>query len=89
MNFEDVIRNRISTRKFKDQKVNKEQLDKILEAGRIAPTAKNSSPQKIYVVDSSEALNKINECSPTSHCLFFLSQLLSSSFCFLGECYAL
>ena len=64
MNFEDVIRERISTRSFKDEKISKEKLDKILEAGRIAPTAKNSQPIKIYVVDSNEALNKINECSP-------------------------
>ncbi len=64
MNFEDVIRNRFSTRSFKDEKVNKEQLDKILEAGRLAPTAKNIQPQKVYVIDSDDALNKINECSP-------------------------
>lgn len=64
MNFEDVIRERFSTRSFKDEKVSKEQLDKILEAGRIAPTAKNSQPIKIYVIESDEALNKINDCSP-------------------------
>ena len=64
MNFEDVIRNRFSTRSFKDEKITKEQLDKILEAGRLAPTAKNIQPQKIYVIESDDALNKINECSP-------------------------
>ena len=64
MKFEDVIRERFSTRSFKDEKVNKEQLDKILEAGRIAPTAKNNQPIKIYVIESEDALNKINGCSP-------------------------
>ena len=64
MNFEDVIRNRFSTRSFKDEKVRSEQLDKILEAGRLAPTAKNNQPQKVYVIESDDALNKINECSP-------------------------
>lgn len=64
MNFEDVIRNRFSTRSFKDEKVSHDKLDKILEAGRLAPTAKNIQPQKIYVIESDEALNKINECSP-------------------------
>ena len=64
MNFEDVIRNRFSTRSFKDEKISKEQLDKILEAGRLAPTAKNIQPQKIYVIESNDALDKINECSP-------------------------
>ncbi len=64
MNFEDVIRERFSTRSFKDEKVKKEELDKILEAGRLAPTAKNNQPIKIYVIESDEALNKINDCSP-------------------------
>ena len=64
MNFEDVIRVRISTRKFKDQKVSRELVDKILEAGRLAPTAKNIQPQKVYVLESNDAINKINECSP-------------------------
>ena len=64
MNFEDVIRNRFSTRSFKSEKVNKEQLDKILEAGRIAPTAKNNQPIKIYVVESIEGLDKIDKASP-------------------------
>lgn len=64
MNFEDVIRKRFSTRSFKDEKVKKEELDKILEAGRLAPTAKNNQPIKIYVIESDEALKKINDCSP-------------------------
>ena len=64
MNFEDVIRERFSTRSFKDEKVKKEELDKILEAGRLAPTAKNKQPINIYVIESDEALNKINDCSP-------------------------
>ena len=64
MNFEDVIRERFSARSFKDEKVKKDELDKILEAGRLAPTAKNNQPIKIYVIESEEALKKINECSP-------------------------
>ncbi len=40
-NFETVIRKRTATRKFKDEKISKDKLDKILEAGRLAPTAKN------------------------------------------------
>ncbi|HIT22006.1 MAG TPA: nitroreductase family protein [Candidatus Scybalousia intestinigallinarum] len=62
--FETVIRNRTATRKFKDKKVEEEKLMKILEAGRLAPTAKNLQPQKIYVVRSEEALKKIDEVSP-------------------------
>lgn len=64
MNFEDVIRKRTAVRKFKNEKIEKEKLDKILEAGRLAPTAKNIQPQKVYVIDSMDAIKKINEASP-------------------------
>ncbi|MBQ6497767.1 MAG: nitroreductase family protein [Bacilli bacterium] len=64
MEFESVIRERQSTRKFNGQSVEKEKLDNILEAGRIAPTAKNIQPIKIYVVESPEGLEKIDKASP-------------------------
>lgn len=64
MDFENVIKERFSARKFSNKKVEKEKLDKILEAGRIAPTAKNLQPFKIYVVQSKEGLQKIDKASP-------------------------
>ncbi len=64
MKFEDVIRKRESVRKFSDKKVEDEKLNKILEAGRIAPTAKNSQPFKIYVIESEDGLKKIDTASP-------------------------
>ena len=63
MEFENVIRRRTSTRKFSDKRLEKEKLDKILEAARIAPTAKNAQPIKIYVVESGEGLNSIDKAS--------------------------
>lgn len=62
--FETVIRKRTATRKFKDQQLEIEKINKILEAGRLAPTAKNLQPQKIYVATSHDALNKIDQVSP-------------------------
>ena len=64
MDFEKVINERFSTRSFKSDVVSDELITKILEAGRIAPTAKNKQPQKIYVVKSSDGLNKIDQVSP-------------------------
>lgn len=64
MDFEKVINERFSTRSFKSDVVSDELITKILEAGRIAPTAKNQQPQKIYVVKSSDGLNKIDQVSP-------------------------
>ena len=64
MDFENVIKERKSTRKFSDKKIEQQELDKILEAGRIAPTAKNIQPIKIYVIQSEEGLNKVDKASP-------------------------
>ena len=63
MEFDKVIRERCSIRRFTDRQVEKEKLDKILEAGNLAPTAKNNQPQRIYVIQSEEGLNKIDEIS--------------------------
>ena len=64
MEFKEVIRNRFSCRKFSDRQIESEKLDAILEAGRLAPTAKNLQEQRIYVAQSAEALAKIDAASP-------------------------
>ena len=64
MDFEQLIRDRYSCRKFSNKPVEKELLDKILEAARLAPTAKNQQPFRIYVIQSDESLKKIDEVSP-------------------------
>ena len=63
MEFEKVIRERKSTRLFSNKEVEQEKIDKILEAGRLAPTAKNYQPFKIYVVKSADGLEKIDKCT--------------------------
>ena len=65
MEFEKVIRERTATRKFSNKLVEKDIIDKILEAGRIAPTAKNLQPIKIYVVQSEEGLKKLKSILDT------------------------
>lgn len=49
MEFSDVIKNRYSCKKFSSEQIGKDKLDAILEAGRVAPTAKNLQEQHIYV----------------------------------------
>lgn len=61
MDFETVIKTRMSVRNFKSDKVEDEKLNKILEAGRIAPTAKNLQPQKIYVLTKEESFKKLGK----------------------------
>lgn len=64
MEFEKVIRERTAVRKFKDVQINESELNNILEAGRLAPTAKNIQPQKIFVVQSEDGIQKIDKISP-------------------------
>jgi len=64
MEFINVCKEREATRKFKNQPIDEEIIRKILEVGRLAPTAKNQQPQKIYVVSSKEGLDKIDKASP-------------------------
>lgn len=64
MEFTEVVKGRYSCKKYSDRPVEKEKLDAILEAGRLAPTAKNLQEQKVYVVQSPEMLAKIDEVTP-------------------------
>lgn len=64
MEFSEVIKNRYSCKKFDGQQVEKEALDAILGAGRLAPTAKNLQEQRIYVVQTEEGLAKIDKVTP-------------------------
>lgn len=64
MEFFDVLRDRYSCKKYDDRSIPKEKLDAILEAGRLAPTAKNLQEQRIYVASTPEALAKIDSATP-------------------------
>ncbi|MBE6030676.1 MAG: nitroreductase [Clostridiales bacterium] len=64
MSFYELAKARYSVRKFSDKPVEKEVIDKIIEAGRIAPTAHNNQPQMVYVLQSEEAMKKANELTP-------------------------
>ena len=64
MEFSDVIKNRYSCKKFSSEQIGKDKLDAILEAGRVAPTAKNLQEQHIYVVQSESALETIDKLTP-------------------------
>lgn len=65
MEFTEVVRNRYSCKNFDAGKaVDAAKLTEILEAGRVAPTAKNFQEQKIYVNQSAEGLAKIDKATP-------------------------
>lgn len=63
MEYNELIKKRTSTRKFSNKEVEKDKINKILESGRLAPTAKNIQPIKIYVV-TKDNLSKIDASTP-------------------------
>ena len=64
MEFTQVIQNRYSCKKFDGQPVSRAQLDAVLQAGRLAPTAKNLQEQRVYVLESAAALAKVDAATP-------------------------
>ena len=64
MDFLSLVQARYSCKAYTDTPIDDQQLAAVLEAGRLAPTAKNSQPQRIYVLKSSDALAKIDEITP-------------------------
>ncbi len=63
MNFLTLAKERYSVRKFEDRDIEQEKLDQIIAAGHLAPTAVNNQPQRIYVLKSEEALEKLKSCT--------------------------
>ena len=77
MEFCEVVKKRYSCKKFDGRKVEKEKINEILEAGRLAPTAKNLQEQKIYVLESEEMLAKVDKLTP---CRYGASTVLLVAF---------
>ena len=59
MDFIDVIQNRYSCRAFEARTVEPDKVDRILEAGRIAPTAVNKQPVHVWAVSNPETLEAV------------------------------
>ena len=64
MTFMELAQKRYSVRKYASLPVEQEKIEEILKAGNIAPTAKNIQPQRIYVLKSKEALEKLAKLTP-------------------------
>lgn len=57
--FYEMYQDRYSVRKFSDRAVEPEKLQKILEVARMSPSAHNSQPQHLFVLQSEEALQRL------------------------------
>ena len=61
MKFLDLAKLRYSSRNYKDKAVEKDKLDKILEAARIAPSASNRQPWHFIVIEDKNTLKELWE----------------------------
>ena len=61
--FQALAKERYSCRAFKDTPLTEAQINQILEAARVAPTACNKQPVHVWVVRSQEALKKLENAT--------------------------
>lgn len=62
----EVIQYRQSDRAYLTTPIEKEKLNRILEAARLAPSACNAQPWKFIVVDDFDLKNKIADCTSST-----------------------
>jgi nitroreductase len=65
MNFLDLAKSRCTTRGFLSEPLAADDLDYVLQAGRVAPSACNRQPQRIVVVQRPENLRKVEKAYAT------------------------
>ena len=57
--FLSLAKARCAVRSYLPRPIEAEKLERILEAGRVSPTAKNNQPYRFLVVQSPEGLAKL------------------------------
>ena len=60
-NFLELAETRYSVRKYSREPVKQEDMDRILRAGQVAPTAANVQSHRIFVLQSEQALAKVKK----------------------------
>ena len=61
MEFNELIRERFSCRALSDREIPHESMNRIFEAARLAPTAVNKQPFKVWAIESPDARAKLAE----------------------------
>jgi nitroreductase len=59
LNFLELVKIRQSVRGYLDKSVERDKIERCIEAARLAPSACNSQPWKFVVVDDTELKNKV------------------------------
>lgn len=61
--FLELVAGRYSCREFSSEQLTDEELNTILEAARLSPSARNLQPVRLCVVQNAEGLAKVDECT--------------------------
>lgn len=61
MKLIDIMLKRRSIRKYKNDEIPKEKLDKIIEAGLLAPTSRNRKPCEFLIVKDEHLINQLSK----------------------------
>ena len=62
MDFLDFLKQRRSYRQYTGEPVEKELLDRIVEAGLLAPSGRNIKPEELIVVTDPKLLTQLSQC---------------------------
>lgn len=63
MAFMDLAEKRYSVRLFTKEQIPDKKLQDILEIARLAPTSQNDQPQRLFVLQSDEAIGKLEQAA--------------------------
>ena len=63
MEFSDLLKIRQSVRKYNDKPVEQEKIQALIEAVRLSPSASNSQPWKLLIVDEPELKEKVAQAT--------------------------
>lgn len=58
----EIMKSRRSIRKFTEEKLTKEEVEKILKAGLLAPSSKNKKPVELILVEDPETIKALKSC---------------------------
>lgn len=64
----NIIRQRVSIRKYEDRPVEEEKIRDILRAAMMAPSAANQQPWEFYVVTDKKVIEALSKISPYAAC---------------------
>ena len=83
MDIMKAIETRTSIRKYRPDAIETEKLNKIIEAFRLAPSARNGQSWQLLIVTDPTAKERIREASPSKH-----SMITEAPAVLVGVCHA-